>query len=150
MEGELTMVKKLISYVDYDGNQVEEEFFFNLSSADVADLDFLYEKNGGLKEYLISMIRDKDPDEISKKDIWDFLKVVIGKAVGKKNGKYFIKNEETYNDLFYTNALSSLLEDLFKTSDDLLEFVENIFPSVSEEDKNKAREELQKEGVKVV
>lgn len=144
------MIRKVIKYKDYEGNPVESEFFFALSKAECTDLDFYYEEYGGLKEYLKQMIKDKDPDTIPKKPMWDFLKVVIEKAVAKRpvGKKFLIKNEEVHDEFFYTDAFSEFIEDLFNTPDSIPAFMEGVLPDIPKEDMDKARAELEKEGIK--
>ena len=44
------MLKKTIKYTDYDGNEREEDFYFNLSKAEVTEMEL--SKEGGMSEYI--------------------------------------------------------------------------------------------------
>lgn len=145
------MVRKVIKYKDYDGNLVESEFFFSLSKADCTDLDFDYEEYGGLKEYLKTLIKDKDPEDVPKKLMWEFLKKIISKSVGKRpvGQKFLIKNDDVRNEFFYTDAFSEFIEDLFNAPDAIPQFMENVLPDIPKEDIDKAKAELEKEGIKI-
>ena len=145
------MIRKVIKYKDYDGNLIESEFFFALSKAECTDLDFFYEEYGGLKEYLKSLVRGKDPNDIPKKPMWDFLKVVIEKAVAKRpyGKKFLVKNEEVHDEFFYTDAFSEFIEELFDTPDSIPAFMEGVLPDIPKEDMDKAKAELEKEGIKL-
>lgn len=145
------MVKKVIKYKDYEGNLVETEFFFSLSKADCTDLDFYYEEQGGLKEYLKSLIKDKDPDSIPKRPMWEFLKVVIAKSVGKRpiGQKFLVKDENVRNEFFYTNAFSEFVEELLDTPSAISDFMTNVLPEIPKEDMDKAKAELAKEGINI-
>ena len=55
------MLKKTMTYVDYDGNERTEDFWFNISKAELAELE--YSVKGGLKKVLerqsrIRMVRE--------------------------------------------------------------------------------------------
>ena len=52
------MIKKTIKYTDFNGTAREEDFYFNLTEAELMDLN-LSEK-GGLKGYLESIISAQD------------------------------------------------------------------------------------------
>ena len=145
------MIKKVIKYKDYDGNPVETEFFFSLSRADCTDLDFEYEEYGGVKEYLKTLIKDKDPDSIPKKLMWDFLKKIFEKAVAKRptGKKFLVKNDDVRDEFFYTDAFSEFIDELFDNPDGIPAFMEGVLPDIPQEDMDKARAELQKEGISI-
>ena len=45
------MIKKVISYTDFDGNPRVEEFWFNLTKAEMMDLGL--SKDGGYDKYIV-------------------------------------------------------------------------------------------------
>lgn len=145
------MIRKVIKYKDYDGNPVESEFFFTLSKAECTDLDFMYEREGGVKGYLMNLIKDKDPESIPKQPMWEFLKVIIDKAVAKRPAgkKFLVKNEDVHDEFFYTDAFSEFIEELFDTPDAISTFMEGVLPEIPKEDMERAKLELEKEGIKL-
>lgn len=145
------MLKKTITYRDFNGVEVSEDFYFNINQAECIDLDFDYENVGGIREYLKSLIVaiNKDGDAAPKKPLYDIIKKIIAVAIGKKSadGKRFIKNSEISDAFFQSNAFSNFVIDLFHSEDGFSEFVTAVFPEVSEEDRAKAKAELEKEGI---
>lgn len=63
------MLKKTITYTDYDGNQRTEDFFFNLSKAEVLEMEMGI--NGGMTKLIQRLVAEQDMERITKtfKDI---------------------------------------------------------------------------------
>ena len=95
------MIKKTIEYVDYNGENRKEEFYFNLSKAEVMELEM--SKNGGLSEYIQRIVKSSDNAAIMA-----LFKEIICKAYGEKSldGKRFIKNKELTDAFVQTEAYS--------------------------------------------
>ena len=72
------MIKVPIKYTDYDGNEREEDYRFNLSKAELIELE--YTMPGGLKSYIEKIVQSKDTVEIYK-----MFAYVIDKAYGVKS-----------------------------------------------------------------
>ena len=70
------MLKKTITYTDLYDNEVTEDFYFNLTEAEIATLEI--SKNGGYAEYLQSIVNAQDGEEIANQ-----LKSIVLKAYGK-------------------------------------------------------------------
>ena len=83
------MLKKTISYTDYDGNQRTEDFYFNLSKAEITEMELSME--GGMRAYIKRIIAAKSQLELVK-----LFKDVVLKSYGKKSadGRLFMKNVE--------------------------------------------------------
>ena len=84
------MLKKTITYTDYDGNERTEDFFFNLSKAEVLEMEMGV--NGGMTKLIQRLVAEQDMERISKT-----FKEIIMKAYGEKSldGKYFEKSPRT-------------------------------------------------------
>ena len=52
------MLKKTITYTDYDGNQRTEDFFFNLSKAEVLEMEMGI--NGGMTKLIQRLVAEQD------------------------------------------------------------------------------------------
>lgn len=147
------MLKKAITYKDFNGKEITEEFCFNLTQAECIDLDFMYEDRGGIKEYLKSLIKEiQDKGESApKRPMYEFLKLIIRLSVGKKSddGKRFVKNESVSNDFLQTEAYSEFIMGLLNDPDGIPDFIAQVLPEVSEDQKNAARAELEKEGIAI-
>ena len=117
------MIKKTIEYVDYNGENRKEEFYFNLSKAEVMELEM--SKNGGLSEYIQRIVKSSDNAAIMA-----LFKEIICKAYGEKSldGKRFIKNKELTDAFVQTEAYSELFMELATNADEAAAFINGIIP----------------------
>lgn len=118
------MLKKTITYVDYDGNERTEDFYFNLNKAELTEMRLSVE--GGLDAYIQKIVAAKD-----EKTIFSIFKDIIHKAYGEKSldGRRFIKSKELSDGFMQTEAYPVLLEELGTNSEMASEFVKGIMPS---------------------
>lgn len=129
------MLCKPITYVDFNGVERTENFCFNLTKAELAEMDLTTE--GGLEVMLRKIIDSKDiPSLIS------VFKKIILKSYGIKSddGKRFIKSEEISQAFTETQAYSDLFMELASDADKAAAFVNGIMPPdiVSEAEKVKS------------
>lgn len=145
------MLRKNITYKDFDGNPVTEEYCFHMMESDFIDLDFKYEEHGGVREYLKTLIKDIQArgDKAPKRPMYDFLKEMISLSVGKKVGNRFDRSQNTKDEFFQTGAYSAFLMEMLEHPDGIPEFINAITPDISDEDRQKAVEELKSEGIAV-
>jgi len=118
------MLKKTISYVDFDDNKKTEDFYFNLTKAEVAEMEVSV--NGGLSKMIQQIIKTED-----KKEIVAILKDVILRAYGEKtlDGKRFMKTKEIRESFASTEAYSELFISLANNSEMAAEFFNGIIPN---------------------
>ena len=83
------MLKKVITYTDYNGVERTEEFLFNLSKAELMEMEM--GTAGGLSSMIQGIVDSKDIPAIV-----DIFKKLLLKAYGKKSpdGRRFIKSDE--------------------------------------------------------
>jgi len=119
------MLKKTITYKDYDDNERKEDFFFNLSKAEVTEMEMSTE--GGLAKMLQKIVDEKDT-----KRIIEVFKDLILKAYGEKSpdGKRFIKSQELRDAFSQTEAYSELFMELAMNDQAAAAFVNGIIPSI--------------------
>lgn len=117
------MLKKTIKYTDYDGNEREEDFYFNLTKAECIKLQL--STDGGLEKMLREIIAKQDVPKI----IPIFEQIVLG-AYGEKSpdGKRFIKSKEISDAFSQTEAYSDLFLELMSDADAAAAFVNGIIP----------------------
>ena len=118
------MFKKTIKYVDYNGEERKEDFFFNLNKSELLEMQMSQE--GGLRDYLIRIVDAKDTPELIK-----MFKRIILLAYGEKSddGKHFMKSDEIRKKFECTEAYSELFMELATDSDAAAEFVNNLLPA---------------------
>jgi len=123
LKGDYTMLKRTIKYTDYDGNERSEDFYFNLSKAEVMELEM--GTTGGLTQMLNKIVAAKD-----SKLIIETFKDIILRAYGEKSpdGKRFVKNQELRDGFAQTEAYSNLFMDLAINADAATNFINGIVP----------------------
>lgn len=133
------MLVKNISYKDFNGDDRNEDFYFNLNDAELTEMSLSI--NGGLDAYIKRIIDAKDTKELIK-----LFKDLILKSYGVKSldGKRFIKSEELTEEFTQTNAYSILFMELATDSKAAANFVNGIIPSDLEEKVKKFQEEENK------
>ena len=126
------MLKKTITYTDYNGVERTEDFYFYLSKADLMEMEM--GTTGGFAEMIQKVVNAQDAPAIIK-----IFKDLILKAYGEKSadGKRFIKNDEIRDAFSQTEAYSQLFMELATDSDAAAKFVNGIMPAdVSEKIQN--------------
>lgn len=117
------MFRKMIKYNDYDGNEREEPFYFNLNKAEVVKWEGM--TSGGLKQLMEKIIQTKDRAALIK-----IFEEIIEKSYGEKSpdGKYFRKTPEILENFKSTEAYSVLFMELASDDEAASEFVNGILP----------------------
>lgn len=101
------MLKKTVKYVDYNGQEREEDCFFNLTRAEVTEMELGVD--GGLTEMIQKIVKEKNGPAIVK-----IFKDLILKAYGIKSpdGRRFIKSKEISEEFQQTEAYSIIFMEL--------------------------------------
>lgn len=118
------MLKKTITYTDYNGTERTEDKYFNLSKAEIMEMEM--STAGGLAEMIQNIVKAQDAPAIMK-----IFKDIILKSYGEKSpdGKRFIKSEELSTEFAQTEAYSVLFIELATDADKAAEFINGIIPS---------------------
>ncbi len=118
------MLKKTIKYTDFNDNEISEDFYFNLSKAELIEMET--KSNGGLKSKLERLINTRDISAIM-----EMFKEIIISSYGVKSddGKRFIKSKEITDAFVQSNAYSELYVELASNSEAAIDFITHIIPS---------------------
>lgn len=118
------MIKKTITYTDYNGSERTEDFHFNLSKAEIMEMEM--STTGGLAEMMKRIVAAQDAPAIIK-----IFKDLVLKAYGEKSpdGKRFIKSPEIAEGFAQTEAYSELFMELATNADAAAAFVNGIIPN---------------------
>lgn len=122
------MLKKTITYTDYNGMERTEDFYFNLSEAELTEMQLSTE--GGFAEMVQRIVNAKDTPSIIK-----IFKDLVLRSYGEKStdGKRFIKNDELRDGFAQTEAYSVLFMELATDDEKAAAFINGVVPrSVSE------------------
>lgn len=123
------MLKKTITYTDYNGSERTENFYFNLTKAEIMEMELTAE--GGLSAMIEDVVAAKDTPTIIK-----VFKDLVLKAYGEKSldGRQFMKEDENgrplANKFKQTEAYSQLFMELATDDKAAAEFVNGIIPTV--------------------
>lgn len=119
------MLKKTITYTDYNGIERTEDFYFNLSKAELLEMEISTE--GGYLEYVKKIVEANDRPTIMKT-----FKDLIFKAYGEKSpdGRRFIKSEELSTAFSQTEAYAIMFMEFTTDSKAAAEFINGVIPTV--------------------
>lgn len=136
------MIKKNITYIDFDGEERTDPFYFNLSKAELMDIELDYD--GNMSRAMNTMLEKRD-----MKGVLGLLAKLVRKAYGEKSGdgKRFLKNKELEDGFATTDAFSNLLIELVNDEEKLRAFVTGVIPTDirNEVEKKMAEEEKAEE-----
>lgn len=121
------MIKKTITYTDYDGLERTEEFRFNLTKAELVDMELT--TAGTFSETMKRIIAEKDIIRIAK-----LFKELLLKSYGVKSddGKRFVKSQELSEAFSQTEAYSDLYIELLSNPEEAAKFFAEVAPKMDE------------------
>lgn len=119
------MLTKAITYTDYNGESRTENFMFNLTKAELAELNLTTE--GGLQNVIQKIIDAKNVPEITK-----WFKKIITMAYGERSadGRRFVKSPELTEEFLQTEAYSELFMELITDETAAAAFINGIIPQI--------------------
>ncbi len=117
------MIKQTITYTDFNDVERTEDFFFNLTEAELVDYSVSVE--GGMEKKLEDIVKSNDIKEILK-----IFKEIILLSVGKKSedGRLFIKNDKIREEFKQCPAYSELYMSFINDDNKAADFVNGILP----------------------
>lgn len=120
------MLKKTITYTDWNGVERTEDFYFNLSRVELVELEFSIGPGKSLSDSIKSLMNANDMGTVIK-----LIKDIILTSYGEKSpdGKRFIKNQEIRDSFEQNPAFDVLYMDLATNAEATAEFVAGIIPA---------------------
>ena len=117
------MLKKTLEYEDFDGNRRTEDHYFNLTEAELTEMELSL--NGGLSQLLDKILKEND-----QKQIIEYFKKIVLMTYGKKSldGRQFVKNDEIRQEFASTAAYSEIFMELATDADAAAAFVNGVMP----------------------
>ncbi|MBQ1555235.1 MAG: hypothetical protein II828_01100 [Clostridia bacterium] len=118
------MLKKRITYTDYDGVERTEDFYFNLSKSELAEMELM--TVGSFTNALQKMVDAKDISDLART-----FKEILLRAYGEKSpdGKRFMKSPDISLAFSQTPAYDKLFMELFTDADKMIAFINGIIPT---------------------
>lgn len=121
------MIKKTITYTDYNGVERTEDFYFNLNKAEALEMEMGI--TGGFAAWVEKIVAAKDQATLVK-----IFKDFVLKTYGEKSldGKQFMKEDENgrplYKNFMQTEAYVNLYMELATDDKAAAEFVNGVMP----------------------
>lgn len=134
------MLKITKTYEDFDGNVRTEDFYFNLTEAELTEMEFSL--NGGLSQLLTKITKEND-----QKMIIEYFKKIVLMAYGHRtlDGRGFLKSEQIRQEFASTMAYSDIFMELATDADKAADFVNGIMPKKVKDRDNKIKALPEKE-----
>lgn len=120
------MLKKTVTYTDYNGVERTESFYFNLTKAEIVEMELGVD--GGWTARMQKIIDSKDGPTIMR----EFKKLIM-MSYGEKSedGKRFIKSKELSEKFIQTEAYNTIFMEIVTDSKAAAEFANGILPEDS-------------------
>jgi predicted nucleic acid-binding protein len=115
------MLKKEITYEDFDGEMVTHTFYFNLTRTEIIEYTVEYEE--GMEQTLQKIIKAEDIRSL----VHEFKKIVLF-AYGIRDGSMFKKSKEIREEFSQTAAYDALFMELATSDDAASSFIKGIMP----------------------
>lgn len=124
------MLKKTITYTDYEGVKQTRDFFFHLTRTEVIKME--NSEVGGLTKLLGKIVMESDQPKIIK-----YFDQFVALSYGEKSadGQRFIKSKELSDAFFQCPAYDVLFREIMASTEAATAFINAIIPQ-AEEDAN--------------
>lgn len=117
------MLKRSITYEDFNGEKTTEVFYFNLNKSELIELESTYK--AGLGETLQRIIEANDNAAIVK----EFKRLILASyGVKSEDGKRFIKTDQLREEFTQTAAYDALFMELATDENAATIFIAGIMP----------------------
>lgn len=134
------MLKKMITYEDFNGTTRTEDFFFNLTRTQALKIalklpdelsDQIGEKANDTENIDETQLGLAILDRLGREGVFDFMTELVLSAYGEKSadGKKFIKNQQLRDDFEQSPAYDSLIMELMTDSNAAADFVNKVIPA---------------------
>lgn len=120
------MLKKTVTYVDYNGTERTEDFYFNMNQVEAIELEYGAIPGKTLTDMLVEMSTTSDAVKIIA-----LLKEFLLKSYGEKSadGKRFIKNQDIRDSFEQSPAFPKIYLELATNAEYAAEFITGVIPS---------------------
>lgn len=131
------MLKRNITYTDYNDNRVTETFYFNLTKSELIEMEMGID--GGFGEHLQRIVKAQNGPAL----IAEFKKLILSSyGVKSDDGKRFMKSPELQKEFAETAAYNELFLELAGDENAATVFIEGIMPKDMAERKNEVNPSL--------
>lgn len=119
------MLKKTITYEDYNGDTVTDDFYFNLTKVECMELEYSFGANNTLSNTITTLVESEDVGALIAA-----IKKILLMSYGIKtpDGKRFIKNDSVREEFEQSPAFEKIYWDLVTNQDEAASFISGIVP----------------------
>lgn len=117
------MLKKTIKYDGFDGEVIEEDYYFHLNEAEITKMKL--EHGVGFEDHLKSLLRKGEPTPIIEA-FEMIISKTVGRRVGTVNGDRFVKDAEFTKAFMSSDAYSALFMELASSPNAATEFIRGV------------------------
>lgn len=117
------MIKLTIKYTDFNDNEVEEDVYFHFSQDEM--FDYIRENREYIAGEVSNALTTEDYIE-TYKAVRDLVVAAYGER--SKDGRRFVKNEETKLNFVETPRLDVVLEQILESDETMKRFINGILP----------------------
>ena len=118
------MLKKTVKYIDFDNVEQEDVLYFNITQAELTEMELSSVGNNiRMSKHIQAIIDAKREDEIYR-----LIKDIVLASYGERDGKNFKKSKEISELFSHTEAFSALLSELTASAEAAAEFFNGIIP----------------------
>lgn len=118
------MLKKTMTFTDYEGNERTEDHYFNLTKSECLKMEM--STNGGMTKLITKLIQTQNMPEVMK-----IFENILAQSYGEKSldGRQFIKSPELFTAFAQTPAYDQLFFTLCTDADEAAKFINAIIPN---------------------
>lgn len=118
------MLKREITFKDFNDVQHTETFYFNISQPELIEMEV--EQEGGLSAWIQEIIKTENAKEL----VAHFKKLVLlSYGIKSEDGRRFVKSDQLREEFSQTNAYSTLFMELATNDESAAAFIKGIMPA---------------------
>ena len=117
------MLKKTITFTDFDGVSRTEDHYFNLTKAEITEMEL--SKDGGLTTVINRIISEKNMPALAAS-----FKEILKRTYGRKSddGRRFMKSEEIWKEFEESGAYDAFFMELIQNAGKAIDFINGVIP----------------------
>lgn len=117
------MLKKRITYTNFEDEEVTETFYFNLTKADLMEMEV--SKRGGLNGYIERIQETNDAGLV-----FEELKSLMSRSVGRlaPDGRGFSRSQQIRDEFMNSEAFSNFILEMLTDPQLAAEFIQGLIP----------------------
>lgn len=117
------MICRPITYKNFDGNKITEDFYFHLSALELLEMEF--EDVKGMEAVLREMVATQD----MKKLVEWFKRIILASyGVRSEDGRRFVKSPELTHEFSQSFAFDALFLELCTDAEAGAKFINSLVP----------------------